>query len=411
MKLSVNIEVAYTHLITRKKQTIIAALGATIGIAMYIFANSMMAGTDRYMTESMFKATPHYRIYQDDKISQPIVNTVNNRIETIIINPRITTTSKKINNPYKLLDEIRSLDFVTITTAQVPSDVFYYNGKSEIKGVANGVNIFESNAMFNILDDMIAGDLQSLSTDKNGIIIGSGIASKLSIGLNDNVTLTSARGVLKVMKVVGIFSTSNKTIDESKSYINISAAQQFLKKGPTFISNIYVNIIDYAHPEKYQSQIQALTSYKVENWKESDKGLLVGDNMRKIMGYVITVTILFVAAFGMYNILNMTIMQKINDIAILKAVGFGSKDIIQIFLAEAAVMGILGTLSGEFLGIIIVKILSMVYLGGPIGNFPITFEPTVIITALGLGLALAFGAGFFPALKASKVDPVEIFRR
>ena len=66
MKLNVNSEIAYTHLITRKKQTMIAALGVTVGIGIFIFMISLVIGFNRYSDESLFKAAPHLRIYQDD---------------------------------------------------------------------------------------------------------------------------------------------------------------------------------------------------------------------------------------------------------------------------------------------------------------------------------------------------------
>ena len=72
MKLNVNYQIALTHILTRKKQTIVAAMGVTIGIALYIFSNSLVAGFSRYSRSEMFKTIPHIRVYKEDKVSQPL---------------------------------------------------------------------------------------------------------------------------------------------------------------------------------------------------------------------------------------------------------------------------------------------------------------------------------------------------
>ena len=121
--------------------------------------------------------------------------------------------------------------------------------------------------------------------------------------------------------------------------------------------------------------------------------------------------ILLVAAFGIYNILNMTVSQKLNDIAILKANGFSGGDVVKIFVMEAMVMGFIGTCIGFLLGLVIVTLLSRIYIGADLGYFPIQFELSVSMTGVAVGLLVTFFAGYIPARKASKVDPIEIFRK
>jgi lipoprotein-releasing system permease protein len=159
------------------------------------------------------------------------------------------------------------------------------------------------------------------------------------------------------------------------------------------------------------SALQLLTPYKVEPWQVTNADMLAGDKIRDIMGRSVTLTILLVAAFGIYNILTMTISQKLNDIAILKATGFNGRDIVRIFLAESIIMGLLGTLLGLLIGFILIKILSGVYVGGPVGNFPIYLNWHVFATGGLIGMFVTTMAGYLPARKAANVDPVAIFRK
>jgi lipoprotein-releasing system permease protein len=411
MKLKVNYQIALTHILTRKKQTIVAAMGVTIGIALYIFSNSIVAGFGNYSKSQMFKTIPHIRIYKEDQISRPLFSEKAANSLVIIANPKITAENKSIVNPYGIIEELKKQTFILNSVPQVNVDMFYNNGKSQLKGVGSGVNIIEADAMFNIQSTMIAGNLLELASELNGIIIGKGIAEKMNIDLGDNISVTSSWGVIKVMKVVGIFSVGNKTTDESKSYINITAAQQLVKESSNFVTDIYASVANPDSAIQYSQKIQELTSYKVEDWQTANAEQLASNKILATMNPMIALSIMMVAAFGIYNILNMTITQKMNDIAILKATGFSGRDIIKIFVSEAFIMGFIGTFLGLVLGALLIRILQSVYIGPPIGYFPVYYDPAVFVTGAVFGLIVSLGAGFLPARKAAKVDPVAIFRK
>jgi lipoprotein-releasing system permease protein len=411
MKRNVNIDIALTHIVTRKKQTFVAALGVTIGVAIYLFMNSLSSGFSTFSRNEIFKNSAHIKIYKDDEMSAPLAKANSNNEITVIINPQITTQSKKIIDPAQLLKLVKSQPFVTHALAQVGFDVFYNRGKTQIKGSGTGVNMIDQDAMFNTSKYMVAGSIQSLLGNLNGIIIGNGIAEKLSLGLNDNISVTSSLGVVKVMKIVGIFKTGNSMNDQSKSYVNLSVAQQMVKEGPSYVSVLYANTLSANQTESYMQKLQQLTAYKVEDWKTTNADVLAADKTRGAMMTAISFSILLVAGFGIYNILSATISQKINDIAILKATGFSGKDVIKIFVTEALIMGLIGTVMGLAFGAILISIMSRVYMGGPVGYFPIGFEPSLFIQTFLLGLLITVCAGFFPAKRAANVDPVEIFRK
>ena len=115
--------------------------------------------------------------------------------------------------------------------------------------------------------------------------------------------------------------------------------------------------------------------------------------------------------FGIYNILNMTIMEKLNDIAILKAIGFSGKDVIRIFVKEAIVIGLIGIAFGLLLAMILVKVMGNMWVGRDIGFFPIRFFPKFFGLGIGFGLIVTTLAGYIPARKAAKLDPITIFRK
>jgi len=410
IKLNVDLEIALTHILAKKKQTLIVSFAAAIGIGAFVFLNSLVLGFNRDSDEALFRSTPHIRIYVDDKISEPLLNDTANNSITVISNPKIVNESKKLLNPNRILSEVKQIEDVTTVTAWLSINVFYNNGSAQVNGSSSGVNINEANEMFDIQSSMVEGNLQDLISTPNGIILGVGIADNLSVMLNDNISVVSSIGIVKVMKVVGLFKTSNSVVDKSKSYMNLSLAQQLMAEGPDYITDIYVNVKDPDKAASYLPMIIERTGYNAEDWKAANESAEASKKTRGIMMGSISIIILIVAAFTIYNIVNMTVKQKLHDIAILKAQGFAGKSVVKIFISEAMIIGILATIMGLFIGAALVKALSKVYIGGDRGYFPIDFEPEIMIMGIIIGLLVAFIAGLIPARGAAKIDPVAIFR-
>jgi lipoprotein-releasing system permease protein len=107
----------------------------------------------------------------------------------------------------------------------------------------------------------------------------------------------------------------------------------------------------------------------------------------------------------------MTIMEKLNDIAILKAIGFSGRDIVKIFVMEAIIIGIIGIVFGLILAFILINLMGNMWVGGDIGFFPIRVFPKYFGVGVIFGLVVTFFAGYIPARKAALLDPISIFRK
>ena len=407
--MNINTEIAKTYIISNKKLTAVAATGVVLGMSIYIFMNSMLVGFDKSSSASIFKTTSHIRVYKDDEISKVLVK--NSKENYLIINPKIVPSNNTIINPKLISETILKQPEVTVVTPQVSVNVFYNNGKSQISGLAIGIKPEEANVMYNIKSFMVEGNFDLLKSNPNGIIIGSGIAEKMNAKIGDNINLTSSKSVNKTYKVVGIFKTNNSKIDKSNSYVNLASSQQLLKEGASYITDINVNIVDPEKAKAIAEKISNITGYKAEGWKEANETFMAANKMRKMIITFVSLTILLVAGFGIYNILNMTVSQKINDIAILKAMGFKGKDVIRIFVTQAVTIGIMGVIGGMIMATVLITFLKKVYVGGDIGYFPIDYEPTKYLQGVVIGLVITFFAGYIPAKKAAQVDPVTIFRK
>jgi lipoprotein-releasing system permease protein len=407
--MNINTRIAKKYIISNKRLTSVAVLGVLLGMSIYIFMNSMLVGFDKTSNTSIFKSTSHIRVFKDDEISRPLLDS--NQSQPLILNPKVVPKKNTIINPNLVIETIQKMETVEVVTPQVTTSIFYTNGKSQIAGIATGTKPDEANKMYNIQSFMVVGNFDQLKNNPNGIIIGSGIAEKMNLNIGDNMNLTSSKAVNRTFQVIGIFKTNNSITDKTKSYIHISAAQQLLRESNSYITDINVNISDPEKASEMAKKIAMLTGYNAEGWKEANETMMAANKMRKIVITFVSLTILLVAGFGIYNILNMTVSQKINDIAILKAIGFKGKDVIRIFVTQAVTIGILGVIGGMLMATILITFLKTVYIGGDIGYFPIDYEPTKFIQGVLIGLFITFWAGYIPARKAAKVDPVDILRK
>ncbi len=407
--MNINTQIAKTYIITNKKLTGVAVAGVVLGMSIYIFMNSMLLGFDKASSKSIFKTTPHIRVYMDDEISKPLVSS--NGKQMLLVNPKIVPAKNTIINPGLVISTIQKMEEVEIVTSQVNANIFYNSGKSQITGLCSGINPEDADRMYAISSTIVEGSLGALKGNPNGILIGSGVSEKMSLRENDYVNITSSKGVNKAFKIVGIFKTNNSVIDKTKSYVNVLASQQLLKEGNVYVTDINVNIKNPDDAEKIAMQISASTGYKAEGWRQANESLMAAQRMRKIIITFVSTTILLVAGFGIYNILNMTITQKINDIAILKAMGFKGNDVVRIFVTQAVTVGVMGVIGGMIMATVIITLLQHVYVGGDIGYFPITYEVTKYIQGVVVGMVITFFAGYIPAKKAANIDPVEIFRK
>ena len=409
-KYPINTEVAYTYIVSNKRLTMVAALGVTLGIAVFIFMNSMLAGFDKSSSEAFFKSIPHIRIYKDDEISKPIDHQISQNIP-VIINPKVVPANNTIINPKQVIQLLKNQSDVAFVTPQLTVGVFYNNAKTQISGRAIGILPEEANQMFNMESYVVEGSVNNLKNNINGILLGAGVASKMNVKEGDNISITSSIGMTKVMKVIGVFQTNNSVVDKTTAYINIAFAQQLLKKNASYITDINVNIKDYTKAKAYAVSLAQLTNYKAEDWETANETYMAATKMRAIIIRFVSISILLVAGFGIYNILNMTVMQKINDIAILKAIGFNGFDVVTIFVSQALIIGLIGIVFGVLFASVMVASLQSYYVGGDIGYFPIYFKLSNFIKGVAFGFGVTFLAGFIPARKAANVDPVSIFRK
>lgn len=413
--MNVNFKIAKTHLLAKPKQTLVAMLGVTFGIGMFITMVSLMTGLNNF-TEDLTKiASADIRLYKDITEPRPtLLEKINPKAVNLVHSVKPKNESEKIRNARQIADLLRQDPEILGVAPRLTSQVFYNFGPVKLNGSVAGVDILEEDKLFDLNSKMKAGSLSALMTTSNGLIIGSGLAKKLSAKLGDLLILTTPQGITYSMKVVGIFQLGLGEIDNVRSYANIATVQKLLGKDAGYITDLNIKTTNYREARLKAEKIQAMFGYKAEDWETANSTLLAGAIIRDIMTYSVSITLLIVAGFGIYNILNMTIYSKMKDIAILKATGFAAKDVTGIFITQSLIIGLIGSLMGLIVGYIFSLLLAQVPFDGgdllSIDVLPISFDPKFYLIGIVFGVVTTAVAGWMPSRKAGKIDPIEIIR-
>jgi len=418
MKLPVNLEIAKTHLLAKKRTTFTAMLGVTFGIGMYVLMISFMSGFNEFLEDSLLSATPDISIYNDIKTnySHSILDEISDtsRIFNVVHHPKPKDITPNVRNSQKIIEDLKSDIRIRAISPLLSTQVFYNNGPVQINGSLQGVNILDEAKLSGLDAKMKTGRVENLLTVNNGILLGHSLANRLNVQMGDLVTLATPNGSSMRFRVVGTFQFGLGSLDLVRSYVSLSNVQQLLGKDNQYITNINMKLVDNTQATVMAKEFATRYGYKADAWQNANASAMVSITIRNVMTFVVSFTLLVVAGFGIYNIMSMTIQNKLKDIAILKAQGFSGPDVRSIFLAESVTIGAMGAITGLGLGLLmsygVWNLPFPVNDNISITHYPVTFHWYHYAFGVVFGMLTTFVAGLMPSVRASKIDPVAILR-
>lgn len=417
MKYRVILKISQRQLLARIRQTGIAALGVTFGISVFIGMVAFMTGVNRMLDDLMLDSVPHIRLFNDVDIERiPILNHTEEFKAALNIVHHVKPNEERthLRNSIPILTSLRQDKRVTGLAPRVTTQVFYQYGASDINGIVVGVDIIEEDKLFSLGEKMIAGQHVDLLTLNDGIIVGKGLANRLGVGMDDRVVVVTSKGVIFQLIVVGVFQTGVASIDDVQSYVTLRTAQRILQKRAEFITDINLKVQDLGEASHLAAEYARRFDVDAIDYDTANAQIKVSYEIRNAITYSVSIALLIVAGFGIYNILNMLIYEKMDDIAILKATGFSGREVKQIFISQALIIGFVGGILGLGLGYLIsMGIAQVPFESDALPNMktmPVNFAAKFYWIGIGFALITTFLAGFLPARRASKLDPVEIIR-
>jgi lipoprotein-releasing system permease protein len=408
--------IAFHLLRARLKQTIVAAVGVTFGIAMFISLVSFMNGLNDLLDGLMLNRTPHVRLYNEIKPSenQPVMLSEKYKNDVNFISSiKPKDRGKSIYNSKAIIHHLKQDNRIIDVAPKITTPVFFNSGTIEISGVINGIDVPAEEKLFTLSDYIIEGKIADLDQN-NSIIIGKGLADKMLLVKGDIIKITTTKGNLASLKIVGISQIGIAEIDDVSSYTSLETAQKLLGEATNYITDIQIKLHDITSAPAVAKEFHNKFDLDAIDYQTANSQFETGSSVRSIISYAVGIVLLIVAGFGIYNILNMMIFEKMDSIAILKATGFSGNDVKWIFISLSMIIGLTGGIFGLLFGFGFTKIIDNIPFNTAalptISTYPINYNPLFYIIGIAFAMVTTFIAGLFPALKASKIDPVEIIR-
>ena len=411
------LQIARTHLFSKLKSTVTASIGVTFGIGAYITLVSFMTGLNNMLDDLILNQVPHIHLYNEitPTVDQPILLYKDFKDAIPIIHSiKPKQSQKKIHNALPILNDLERNENVMGAAPQLRAQIFYVSGTIELGGNLVGVDIMKEAKLSNIQDYITQGTVTDLKNTENGILLGAGIAEKMSLSIGRNVLVSTVKGDQFPLKVVGIYQSGIADIDNIQSFTNLKTVQRILGEAENYITDINIKLFDISKAPAMAVEMEKKYNVTARDINDMNAQFETGSNIRNLITYAVSITLLIVAGFGIYNIQNMLIYEKMNDIAILKAIGFSGSDVQWIFLSQAAFIGFSGGILGLLLGLGLSSFIDTIPFKTEalptITTYPIYYNTANYVIGIIFALICTFIAAYFPSKRAKNIDPVQIIR-
>ncbi|WP_395024372.1 lipoprotein-releasing ABC transporter permease subunit [Comamonas odontotermitis] len=385
----------------------VSMLGIALGVAALIIVLSVMNGFQKEVRDRMLSVVSHIEIFTPGGDAMPDVT--------------------------KTMAEARQNPNVIGAAPFVAAQALVARGEDMRGALLRGIDP----ALEPEVTDMATGiqqqALQALTPGSFNVVLGSELARILGVEAGDQVTLVAPSGQvtpagvvprLKQMNVVGTFNSGHYEYDSALVLMHYEdAAKLFRLEGPTGVRLKLKNLHDA--PEVVQQLAKTLSGHLlIRDWTQQNKTWFAAVQVEKRMMFIILTLIVAVAAFNLVTTLVMTVTDKRADIAILRTLGASPKSIMGVFVVQGALVGVIGTLAGLALGLLIACNIDVIvpaieralhtsflpkdiYL---ISRMPSEPQSADIVPITVISLILAFVATLYPSWRASRVNPAEALR-
>jgi lipoprotein-releasing system permease protein len=385
----------------------VSMLGIALGVAALIIVLSVMNGFQKEVRDRMLSVVAHIEVLQPQGMALPDWQ---------------DTAAQARRNP----QVIGAAPFVATQALIARGD--------DMRGaVVRGISPQEEATVTDIAAKLRDTTLAKLKPGGWGIVLGIELARSLGVHEGDNVTIVAPGGQvtpagvvprLKQMTVVGTFDAGHYEYDSSMAFIDIDdASRLFRTGGPT---GVQLRLKDLQQARQVADELGSSmgSTVMVRDWTRTNRNWFEAVQLEKRMMFIILALIIAVAAFNLVSTLVMTVTDKRADIAILRTLGATPRSVMSIFMVQGAASGIIGTLSGVLLGLLVAfnigtivpfieRLLHVSFLPSSvylISRMPSDPQSSDIVPIVIISLVLSFIATIYPSWRASRVQPAEALR-
>lgn len=404
------------YLLSRRKQTLLMLLGIFFGSAAYVSISGFMLGFREYLIDQLVNNNPHVHIQsREDFLTEHSLDEAfyEKNYSFVFWDPPPSgrKDSAIIENPQSWFERLRADPRVIAYSPVLTAAVIFSNGKATVPASIVGCDPLQQIKVTNIGNYVVEGSFTDLASGGNRLIIGDELKKRLGVRVEQNVLLSLAKSSPTPFKIVGVYKTGNK-LSDSLAYGSLGDIQK-VNQTLNQINQISVRVEDYSRAAIIANSWASLSPEKVQSWDQINESIFNVFRIQDAVRFLSIGAIMIVAAFGIYNVLNMTVMQKRRDVAILRSMGYSTGEIVSLFFTQGLMLGVTGTLSGLTFGYFLCLYLKTLPFRGPMGgpgHMMVSMDPQIYIYAAMLALCSACIASILPAYSAGRLEPIEIIR-
>jgi lipoprotein-releasing system permease protein len=404
------VNIAWTHVTTRVRQTLVGMAGGAIGVGFTIMMAGLMEGSQIDFLRQLVDTMPHVTV-QDERRAAPVQPADREYGAVQMSNVANVNNRPGIRYPESMMASLRSWLPGDVAPAVRTTAIIDHGGRVGITLV--GIDPRLEIRVSKLASQMREGKISDLQRAPNAVIIGFSLADKLAIKTGETVSLIGSQGTQVSSTVVGMFRSGMTSVDEGQIYATLGTAQLMMGQSG-IITELRVRLNNPIIADTIAKRVEGQIGYKSVSWQEANSDLLSSFAVRDFIVLTVMGAMLLTSSFATYNIISTITNEKRQDIAIMKSLGMRATSVRSIFIMEAAIIGLVGMIAGWAIGYALCYGWSRITIYNTLTgtNVPISiyYSPLHYIVAGGISLLCCTGAAFFPAHKATRVHPVEIIR-
>lgn len=385
-----------------RMQTAFILSGIAIGVGVTVFMSAMLSSVQSNFTNRVLTSQPQIQLLPPQEVARPL-RWDQGLIEAAIIQ-KPTQRVLSIDQWQTILTRMRARSDVIVASPTVSGSALAVRGTASRSISILGMEQDDYFRIVHVPDYIVAGVSEVGSGD---ILVGLELASDLGATIGDKLIVIPAVGAKRTLTITGIFDLGSKGANERNTYVALRTAQSLLGLIGG-VTTIDVTVTDVYAAEDIAQDIQATTPVEADSWIKTNAQFFTAIRAQNLSSALIRIFVALSVAFGIAAVLVVSVLQRSQDIGILRAMGSSRGQILRLFLIQGGVLGFLGSLAGSALGAGALMVWHA-YARQANGSelFPLIIDPTLFASSAALATLTGVVAGIVPALRAASLDPVE----